>query len=783
MNIRRSNSILLLSGAALAAVIAPALGASAVATATLVRVNGARYTLDAGRAEGLSIGQEAQVLKNGAVVGRLRVNLLRDHEADAAIIESLPNVIVRVGDTVTYEPGATAQPAPPVTPPIPPVNPTSPVEPTPVEPTPVNPTSPASPPVTELSPSSKALTLVAATPEQAELNAELTDTLVGMGLENIFVATTKEGGLYVEFENRRWRWEVDAIGAVLRALADSPARGPLTVVGKQRGVPAYQAQTSVVAFRDYLSGSLSDEEFRRQLRVTWPELSSHGGASKSFGRVDATLGQGIRGDITSYAGQSAPGIQERLRLGLQTDLFKGLRVQLREWVPLNSVSNQSKKPTTDVGEVTYVRRFGPKLYAEAGAGTFREGYGAMRGTINLFPATHDALALDFGRVGRSLGDLKRFAYLGTWRHQLPHVDAQVFARGGRFLSGDTGGAFGFSSQFRQRSYEFIYTKTNTDKLLTFQLRWPLGGSKFSAPKPLRLRREQDFGVSVTQKGSNAGRTFNTNGWTENWQIATMPAILPKYVAFLKGSAAEGGVTPALQEEMRDIPLSAITGPSLSGTTGLWFVPAAEVEPYGYWTLGANWVDQAYRKKSNGLGGRGTVAEYLTLGILPRTEVTLRLTNLEGRLGVQRYNLNEPANPSSSGWNVDKEISAQYLLMAERGSRPALAFGAQDFAGSLGNVSKSVLYKAYYGVASKTLGRLTVHAGIGTNTLKGLFFGADHHLTPRIRILADYARDPTTPKNHKITLGVRAEALKNIRVDLYANGLKKPGAGVTWTRRM
>jgi hypothetical protein len=565
----------------------------------------------------------------------------------------------------------------------------------------------------------------------------------------------------------------------MRTVAEAHTGGDMVLVGKQRGVPAYQVRVGIGDFRAYLGDSMSDEEFRRKIRVTWPASGGHSGDNPSYRKLDVTLGEGLRGNITTFPGTSAPGIQTRLRLGVQSDLFKGLRLRLREWIPLNHVSNFSHEPTVDVGEATYARRIAPKLYGLAGVGAFREGYGGVRGEANYFPTKDDALAASFGKIGNGLGDLRRFSYQGTWRHQLPHVDAQLFARGGRFLAGDRGGTFGFSTQFRERTYEFAYTKTNIDKLLTLTLRWPLGQRQYPRPGSLRFRQEPDFRVSFSQTGIPIGRTFPTDGWADNWQIAALPATLPNYLAFLRGPE---GSSPALQESMRDVPESAMIGPSLSGSTGLWFVPAAAVEPYGHFTLGADWVDRKYRQKYPQFSGKGTMAEYLTFGALPRLEITLRLTNQEGKLGIQRYNF--PVNgATSSGWNVDKEVSAQYLLWNEKGNRPAVLLGAQDFAGSLGNISVATQYRAYYGVASKHFGSLGVHAGVGTRTLKGVFFGADQPISSRIRILGDFAHDSTTPKKNKVTLGVRAEVVKNVRVNLYSPGLNTFGAGVTWTRRM
>jgi hypothetical protein len=596
---------------------------------------------------------------------------------------------------------------------------------------------------------------------------------VGLGFENVFVAPVVGGGVYVEFENRRYRWEVEGLGEVMRAVAASSAAGEMTVVGKSRGVPAYEVRADLGDFRGYLAGAMSDGDFRERLDVTWPGTQGHRGVNKSFGRVDATLGRGLRLSLVSTFFTPPPDPQVRLRLGLESDLFKGLRAQFREWVPLNRSSAFSDRPSVDRAQVSYNRKLGTRLYGAAAVGRFAEGLTAARGGATYFLSPNASLTGQFARVGPGLSDLPGRSYLGTFRYRLPKVDAQVFARAGKFVYGDTGSSVGFVTRFREHEYEFNYTKTNVEKNLSFALRLPLGGPAYPRPKALRFRQEREFRFRYFSESSSVGLPLPEEAFEEDRQLAEMPGTLPLYVAFLKGRG-EGGA-PLLMREVRDVPASAILGASLTGSTGLWFVPAAEVVPYGYMALGANWVDRRYRPKEGLFGGSGTTAQYFTFGALPRLEITLRLTNQEGKLGAQKYFI--PAFGSTArGYNVDRMVSMQYQLWGERGNRPAALIGGQDFLGDLGGISGSVVYKAYYGVLSKRIGGFGVHAGVGTDLLKGLIFGLDRPIGRRLRLIGDHQRGTTT-------LGARIDLLKNVRVDLYAPGVKTFGAGLSYTRRM
>ncbi|MBW3624659.1 MAG: hypothetical protein KY468_14735, partial [Armatimonadetes bacterium] len=60
--------------------------------------------------------------------------------------------------------------------------------------------------------------------------------------------------------------------------------------------------------------------------------------------------------------------------------------------------------------------------------------------------------------------------------------------------------------------------------------------------------------------------------------------------------------------------------------------------------------------------------------------------------------------------------------------------------------------------------------------KGVLLGVDRSNNDRLRVMVDHQRGNTTA-------GLRLEDIKNVRLDLYAPGLKTFGAGLTYTRRM
>jgi O-antigen ligase len=209
-------------------------------------------------------------------------------------------------------------------------------------------------------------------------------------------------------------------------------------------------------------------------------------------------------------------------------------------------------------------------------------------------------------------------------------------------------------------------------------------------------------------------------------------------------------------------------PSFYGTTGLFATPVASVGPRGAWSLGSNYVGRNFRPGASSLS-QGTVANFFTLTILPRLELTAVLTNYEGKVGARDLNHGLSSDFNLGGYTVDRTASLQWLALTQHGLRPALAFGLRDF---LGRPVKHL--QAQYAVMSMNRGRLTLSAGLGTLALRGPFGGAEYVLTRRVSII-------TEGLNHLKNGGLRVLPLKDVQLDLALMGFRSLGGGLSYRR--
>ena len=143
-------------------------------------------------------------------------------------------------------------------------------------------------------------------------------------------------------------------------------------------------------------------------------------------------------------------------------------------------------------------------------------------------------------------------------------------------------------------------------------------------------------------------------------------------------------------------MPAAAEPSLTGQTGLIYMPDGRLDPDGTWRTGYS------RAQPYG-------AVWTSLTALPRFEGSLRYTRISG----------VPAFTDFPGANYgdykDKSFDAKFLLIEEEGIWPAVVVGGQDLFGT-------EIFRAGYVTLGKQLGDFDFTLGYGTQRIDGAFGG-------------------------------------------------------------
>jgi len=203
--------------------------------------------------------------------------------------------------------------------------------------------------------------------------------------------------------------------------------------------------------------------------------------------------------------------------------------------------------------------------------------------------------------------------------------------------------------------------------------------------------------------------------------------------------------------------------SLSGSSGLVRIPSADVLPYGDYSLGVNFLEAKYRS----YWASDTMLHFASVAVFPRVEVTARITNIDGRLGVQYYDL-LPGQPFG-GWNFDRAFGVHVQLLKQSERLPqSLAVGAQDVTGT-------TAFGARYRVASHRQPRYGIHLGTGDGFLGTLFAGVDYQPHPKVRIAIDH-------DGNRANIGCTIQ-IQRLLLMPTLSGFRSFGGGIAYWQRM
>jgi hypothetical protein len=181
--------------------------------------------------------------------------------------------------------------------------------------------------------------------------------------------------------------------------------------------------------------------------------------------------------------------------------------------------------------------------------------------------------------------------------------------------------------------------------------------------------------------------------------------------------------------------SSTRSQTLEGSTGLFFIPTAEMQKDGQLNIGINYLDKSLIAFSG--YQRSAFTPYFSITFLPFFELSGKITRL-----INSNNSNEGIG--------DRTISMRFRLFKETDNYPSLVVGLHDIAGVYGG-NQAILNNALYVVCSKKMefesiliDRVSIHTGYGLDVLEaqhhnfvGLFGGIDLEFFNMIELMTEY----------------------------------------------
>lgn len=184
-----------------------------------------------------------------------------------------------------------------------------------------------------------------------------------------------------------------------------------------------------------------------------------------------------------------------------------------------------------------------------------------------------------------------------------------------------------------------------------------------------------------------------------------------------------------------LPFSLINSQTLEGTTGLFFIPTAEMQKDGTVLIGASFVNKELVSFSG--YQQNAFTPYLTLTFLPFAEISIKIT---------RY-VDEGVGDQALG---DRTFSGRIRLIEEKEIVPAVVFGFHDLLAVFGG-SEAIRNNALYLVGSKNIlfnskliNSISFHTGYGLAVIKaqhhnfvGIFGGINIKILNALELMTEY----------------------------------------------
>ncbi len=587
-----------------------------------------------------------------------------------------------------------------------------------------------------------------AAPTQSGFVTDLAQAVVAAGLENVEVRALDSGHVAIEYENRTYRSDAEALGTVAGIAAQHcPALTTLQLTAKRDAVPVITVPPQAWEFEQLRGQPAAVPLDLIEPGETAPPgavVASSGLLNESFGRTDLSFRPAVEYEIGN---ELRPMMTDWLVLPqLTTTLGPGWRASLGGKLHLDNPGAELERMLlTKTG-----RSWGNQLLWTASVGRFDT---RLRGVFGeaQWELGEGRAGMRLARLGRDHWDLEIPMWLGYYEHEFGNLGLTVRATAGQFADYmDPTGMVTLDRRFGESTISTALTVDSPVREGIVRVTMPFGPRRGADPRGLRLRPADYLRLDYfTDKGSPGTEML----YGDHDLRAFRDELTSPYLAANPGRLRGGH---------RSMPEQTWPcGPSHEGTSGLIRIPTADVIPDGSYRVGASFLDAAHARGAH--EGQGDmIPTFVNIGFLPNLELGFRLTVFPDL---------EPARFPRWDYSTDRSLFAHYRLWPQHGSLPAVAIGAQDI--QVRDVHSEAIGRVEYIVAIEQVGNLRMHLGRGTKRLSGLFGGAEYRLSPRLVVIGEHDTD-------WFNYGLRMAPSRSWRADVTLTDSREIGGALSYT---
>ena len=340
------------------------------------------------------------------------------------------------------------------------------------------------------------------------LSAQSTTNLAAleeMGLENLAELETLDH-YYLSYENNRYRYEGDALIAVLKTVVIDSNYTQVSILIQNRGIGMSAVSFATEDLRALKAGEMEAGDFAEKAAFTFQVdalINKFATAKKrnaSYLKGEVIVGLDLRYALGNFDNAV------RQKLNVQPELFsvigKGAAISGRYNIPnFNEIDEEVNR--LELARFTQDIRFKDNIFLNVNFGFYPLNRYGISTRIDRYMGTERLkLRFDFGMT-RALyldenfkvvinNNLNVFNMAGGLAYRWNKFDTDIEFRYGSFLFGDTGYKTSFRRQFDEVFVGLFLNKTTYGTIAGFDFRVPLSFKRHMKNKGIRIRSKDFF---------------------------------------------------------------------------------------------------------------------------------------------------------------------------------------------------------------------------------------------------------------------------------------------------
>jgi hypothetical protein len=365
--------------------------------------------------------------------------------------------------------------------------------------------------------------------------------LSDIGLENL-AEIYELDHYYLSYENNRYRYEGDALVAVIEALIIPQKAKKVTLLIQNRGIGISSISFTLENFSALKKGALSSKVFADKAKFSFnvddliTKFDEHEKINSSYFKVEAIVGL----DVEYALGNFDNGVRQKINF--QPEIFsvlgKGAVISGRYNFPtFNEIDNQPSY--LQLARITQDIRWKDNVFLNLNFGfSSLNRYGLNTRLDRYLGSEKLRLRFDFGITKElyldqnvdlvTINPINTFNMSGGIIYRWNRFDTDFSFRYGSFLIGDTGFKASMRRQFDEVFVGLFFNSTNFGQIAGFDFRIPLSTKRHMKNKGVRIRTKDYFSLEYNYRYDAAIALEAFNGSSVLDQIEEyFPAVLKK----------------------------------------------------------------------------------------------------------------------------------------------------------------------------------------------------------------------------------------------------------------